>query len=160
MKRFVTILVVGLFLSMTGFGAEPEKKKDDKKKEEPRVITNEDLKKKYGDPEKLLIPPPPPLPPQPREVSESGQAADANQMDKDAGAGSAKLLKALQAEKSHLEGRIRSLKNPFLPRVKPTEEEQKAEQGKGSAERVRMLEKRLKKVDADLKKLETPAKKK
>jgi hypothetical protein len=155
MKRFVVILVVGLFLSVPGFGAEPEKKKADKKKEAPRVITTEDLKKEYGDPEKPVIPPPPPLPPQPQPASESDQAAAADAVGK---AAEAKLLKALKAEKSHLEGRIRSLRNPFLPRAKPTQEEQKAEEGKGSAERVQMLEKRLKKVDADLKKLETPAK--
>jgi hypothetical protein len=97
------------------------------------------------------------LPPQPRAASERDQAAESDAAIK---AAEAKLLKALKAEKAHLEGRIRSIRKPFLPRAKQTPEEQKAEEGKGAAERVQMLEKRLKQVDADLKKLEAPAKKK
>lgn len=161
MNKIVTVLVLGFFLSMPSLGDDPKKKQDetktDAKKEESKVISNEDLKKRYGDPERPVPPPPSGLPAQPRPVPEAGEAADA---ETKAGEVRDKAIKALNDEKSHLEGRIRSIKNPFLRKVEPTRDEQKAEKGKGAAERVGMLEQRLRKVEADLKKLKAPARKK
>ncbi len=143
-KLTATVLVAVLGLPWAVAG-EPEKKpaKEQKKQETQEVITNETLKKKYGKPE-------PAAPPKKAEKSEAAPKA-ARPVQAPAEPDPALRIAELKKEEDRLQRRIKSLKNPFLPRVPPTEEEKTAEEGKKADERVRMLEKRLAEVRAELK---------
>ncbi len=106
------------------------------------------LKKKYGEPA------PAPAAPTKKEdrvepLPRADQPAPVSP-EKDRKARIAELNK----EQERLRSRIKSLKNPFLPRVPLTDEEKKAEEGKGSDERVRMLEKLLAGIGEELKQLQ------
>ncbi len=150
MKTLVaTILVAALGLPWAVAG-EPEKKKAKEKKEQEKqeVITNETLKKKFGEPEPAAAP----------KKADKGEAAPKATPPAPASAEPDPALRIaeLKKEEQRIRRRIKSLKNPFLPRVPPTEEESKAEEGKGADERVQMLEKRLVEIKDELKKLEKP----
>jgi hypothetical protein len=145
---FAVILLAVLAGSGAVAGAPEKKKAKEKKEDKQEVITNETLKRKYGEPEPARPPreagrseaPPEPAPPKPA-MTEPERS---------------KRIAELGKEQVRLQRRIQSLKNPFLPRVPLTEEEQKAEEGKGADERVRMLEERLARIGHELKELEEP----
>ena len=146
--KILTIVacVAALGVSLAAPG-EPEKKQAKEKKEQ-EVVTNETLKKKYGEPA-------PAVPP--KEASkDKASPKPAKPAAAEAEPDRTALIADLKKEQARLQRRIRSLKNPFLPRVPPTEEEQKAEEGKGADERVRMLEERLTRIGDELKELEKP----
>ncbi|MBD3868928.1 MAG: hypothetical protein IFK94_12440 [Acidobacteria bacterium] len=147
-------LTIALFVTVLGLAGviagEPEKKQKNEKKEPEKqeVVTNETLKKKYGEPA------PAPAAPTKKEdrvepLPRADQPAPVSP-EKDRKARIAELNK----EQERLRSRIKSLKNPFLPRVPLTDEEKKAEEGKGSDERVRMLEKLLAGIGEELKQLQ------
>lgn len=144
-----TILVAALGFPWASAGA-PEKKqpKDEKKQEKQEVITNETLKQKYGRPEPVNPKPegkkaePAPKPARPTTASPEPDPA--------------LRIAELKKEEDRIQRRIQSLKNPFLPKVPPTEEENKAEAGKEAGERIRMLEERLRKIRTELGELEKP----
>ena len=145
------VAVLGFSLAVAG---EPDKKqaKEKKEQEKQEVITNETLKKKYGEPAPTPAPAPPPKEATKGEAAQKPAKPAAAEAEPDLAA----LIAKLKKEQARLQRRIQSLKNPFLPRVPLTEEEQKAEEGKGSDERVRMLEERLARIGGELKELEEP----
>jgi hypothetical protein len=138
----VTIL---LLAASVPFGAAEEEKKKTKEK----VVTTEDLIERYGAPE-------PPKPGKP--VADTGKPAGkapAAGDEQDAGeVNAAKRRKEIDRETTRLRKRIASLRNPYLPRVKETEQESEAEKGMDSAQKIESIEKRIAALEAERKKLE------
>jgi len=141
------VAVLGVSLAAAG---EPEKKqaKEKQEQEKKEVVTNETLKKKYGEPAPAV----PPKEAAKDETSPKPAKPAAAKAEPDRTA----LIADLKKEQARLKRRIQSLKNPFLPREPPTDQERKAEEGKGADERVRMLEERLARIGDELKELEEP----
>jgi hypothetical protein len=147
-------LTIALMVAVLGLGSivagEPEKKKskDAKDQEKEEVVTNDTLKKKYGEPA------PAPAAPTKEARKESALPKKDQPAPVSTGPDRAARIAELKQEEERLNKRIKSLKNPFLPRVPLTDEEKKAEEGKGSDERVRMLEKRLAGIGEERKQLQ------
>ena len=152
MKTLILVLLVTVLAMTCSVAGEPEKKeaKEEKKQEKQEVVTNETLKKKYGEP--APAPAVPGKEAQQEKVSPKKDQPAAVSPGKDHAA----RIVELKQEEVRLNKRIRSLKNPFLPKVPQTDEEKKAEEGKGSDERVRMLEKRLVVIGDELSRLQEP----
>lgn len=148
MKFLAMSVLVAVLAGLTAGAGEPEKKKakEPKEPEKKEAVTNETLKEKYGDP----------APAEPSHEAAKGEPLSKKVKPKPAMTAEerGKRIAELKTEQDRLQRRIMSLKNPFLPKVPPTEEEKKAEEGKGADERVRMLEERLALTEAEMKKLQ------
>ena len=62
----------------------------------------------------------------------------------------------IEKQLQRLKKREASIRNPYLPRVEPTEEEKKREEGKDNATRIKMIRERIKKLEAELQALKKP----
>lgn len=149
--RWTAKIAVVLLLLGTAVLAEDPPKKEEEKKEESPAYTNEDLQERYGTPE-----PAKPASPPAGEEAKPVKPTDPKQPAAEpmGPAEKAKRRAAIETELDRLRKRLASLHNPFLPRVKPTEEEKEREKTMDNAARVREVEARIQKLETELKKLE------
>lgn len=126
--------------------AKEKVEKAKKGNDEPIVFTNGDLEALFGKAE----PSAPPQPPASGVVARpGGSTSRATQSEK-----TEARIQAIQAEIKRLNEMNRSLKNPYLARVKTTDEEKKAFENKGADERIRINNERIAALREELAKLQ------